>query len=124
MKTKIIFEVEKINTLLIRKVALCSETEEEEFIMNIYRQFGFRTFNELKKWINKFTSKLENEGKQWMNEFYMSINAEANLLNNLLKFYNGSYRDAIIKKFNHCSLNYGVRNEKKLSKESSEVKNG
>ncbi len=111
-KNKIIFEVEKINTLLIKKVILNSENEEEEFIMNIYRQFGFRNFEELRKWVEKFVSKSENENKLWMQEFYMSSNAEGMLLGNLLKFYDKHFHFIVSKRYEDVSLNYGARNNK------------
>jgi hypothetical protein len=118
-KNKIVFEVEKINTLLIRKVDIHSNSEEEEFIMNIYRQFGFRDFKEIKKWTEEFSSKPENEGKLWMQEFYMSMNAEADLLINFLKFYNRSLHRILTMKYNEVSLNYGARNNK-INKSSNE----
>lgn len=118
MNKNIIFEVEKINTLLIQKFVTDNyrnPREEEDFIMLIYRQFGFRDFKELKKWIEDFSSKPENKEKLWMQEFYMSVNAEAELLVNFLKFYNRSLHKILTMKYNEISLNYGARNKKERS---------
>ena len=95
---KLNFECKELDKSKIHKLILLAD--ETEWILMVYSQFGFNTYEE----IRAFALKYENE---WMNYFYWSKEIESEFLKVILNFYpKGRKQIQVAKYYREASLNW------------------
>ena len=101
------FSIDKIDESLIHKPTLLGSMEE--WVLQVYKQFGFNTYEEVKA----FALKYEKYG--WMNLFYWSVQTEANFLKVILGLYKDKRKQKQVSEYYHeASLNWFPINGLKL----------
>jgi hypothetical protein len=101
---KLKFKCEKIDESLIHMPF--SLADADEWVLQIYKQFGFNTIEEIKAFAKKY------EKYDWMNFFYWSKEVEMNFVKVILSYYpNLRKRNQVTEYLKEASINWSPTNE-------------
>ena len=91
----------KCNELDLSKIHKLGQLgDEKEWILMVYSQFGFNSYEEIKAFALKHKD-------EWMNYFYWSKEIESEFIKELLKFYSkGRKQIQVSKYYREASLNW------------------